>query len=156
LVSSKSEKEKQEQLKMAMKFFENYMDSETTNQEKFLFEEDMKPIPPTLLELYEHDQDMFIDLINNRKKNWGLFDVTKSLDEDFAKALDMISFIVSRFPQSLTEREVYVILMKTSNPKDEGSCIRTNSNWICFSAIYYSEICGISFPVSLNDIDDIS
>jgi len=48
------------------------------------------------------------------------------------------------------------LIQKTSNPKDEGSCIRTNSNWICFSAIYYSEICGISFPVSLNDIDDIS
>jgi hypothetical protein len=101
-----------------MKFFENYMDSESTTQEKYTFEEDMKPTPPTLLELYEHDQDMFIDLIQNRKKNWGLFDITKSLDEDFAKALDMISFIVWRFPQSLTEREVYFILMKTSNPKD--------------------------------------
>jgi hypothetical protein len=101
-----------------MKFFENYMESESTGQQNHFFEEDMQPTPPTLLELYEHDQDMFINLIKNRKKNWGLFDITKSLDEDFTKALDMISFIVSRFPQSITEREVYFILMKTSNPND--------------------------------------
>jgi hypothetical protein len=103
-----------------MKFFENYMESETTTQ-KHLFEEDMQAVPPTLLELYEHDQDMFIDVIHNRKKNCGgIYDVSKSLDEDSYKALDMISFIVSKFPQSLTEREIYLILMKTSNPQDSA------------------------------------
>lgn len=78
----------------------------------------MSPAMPSLLELYEHEPDMFIDMIKNRKKNWSLFDITKSLEEDFGKALDMISFIVSRFPQSLTEREAYFILMKTSNPEE--------------------------------------
>jgi hypothetical protein len=103
---------------MTAKFFETSMDYESTSQKGNLYEEEMAPIPPTLLELYEHDQETFINLIMNRKKHWGLLDVTKSLDEDFTKALDMISYIVSRFPQSLTEREVYFILMKTSNPKE--------------------------------------
>jgi hypothetical protein len=84
------------------------------------YEEPMPPAMPSLLELYEHDTDMFLDLLKNRKNNWGLVDVTMSLDEDYTKAIDMISFIVSRFPQSLTEREIYHILMKTSNPEDSS------------------------------------
>jgi hypothetical protein len=102
---------------MTMKFFENYMDFEATTP-NHLIEESMLP---SLLELYEHDQDMFIDLISNRKKHCGLFDVTKSLDEkNTPKALDMICFIVSKYPESLTERENFIILMRTSSilPKD--------------------------------------
>jgi hypothetical protein len=83
-----------------------------------IHEEPMLSVMPTLLELYEKDPDMFVKLIENRKKHWGLFDVGKSLDEDYIKALDMISYILSRFPKSLTEREIYYILMRTSNPKD--------------------------------------
>ena len=101
-----------------MKFFENYMESETTTSQPY--EEEMDPAPPTLLELYEHDQDMFIDLIRNRKKNLGIYDVSKSLDEDYTKALDMISFIVSKYPKSLSEREIYLILIKTSNTEESS------------------------------------
>jgi hypothetical protein len=80
-----------------------------------LFDEEM---PPTLLTLYENDPAIFMDILLNRKKNTGLFDVSKSLDEDFVKALDMISFIVSRHPKFLNEREVYHILMRTYNPEE--------------------------------------
>jgi hypothetical protein len=83
------------------------------------FDEEM---PPTLLTLYENDPAIFMDIILNRK-NAGLFDVSKSLDEDFGKALDMISFIVSRHPTFLNEREVYHILMKTSNPEESQTIL---------------------------------
>lgn len=81
--------------------------------------EEMMPSPtPTLLELYEHDNDMFMDLIMDRKNNLGLFDISKSLEENYTKSLDMITFIVSNFPKSLSEREIYLIVMRASNPQD--------------------------------------
>ena len=39
---------------------------------------------------------------------------------------------------------------------NENSCIRTNSNWILISAIYYSRLCGFEVDISLNDLDEIS
>ena len=41
------------------------------------------------------------------------------------------------------------------NEKDENSCIRTNSNWILMSGIYYSELCGFKINISLADLDEI-
>lgn len=80
----------------------------------------------TLLELYEHDNDMFMDLIMDRKNNLGLFDISKSLEENYTKSLDMITFIVSNFPKSLTEREIYLILMRASNPQDCPTILSTD------------------------------
>jgi hypothetical protein len=72
---------------------------------------------PSLLEVYENDPAIFMDMLLGRKKNYLLFDVSSSLDENYSKALDMISFIVSRHPKCLSEREAYLILLRTSNPE---------------------------------------
>jgi hypothetical protein len=73
-------------------------------------EEEMPDVIPTILELFLGDQDMFISLIKERK-NTNLFDISKSLEENHTKALDMISFIIKNYPKSITEREAYKILM---------------------------------------------
>jgi len=75
-------------------------------------------MPPSLLEVYENDPAIFMDMLLGRKKNYLLFDVSSSLDENYSKSLDMISFIVSRYPKCLSEREAYHILMRTSNPEE--------------------------------------
>jgi hypothetical protein len=75
---------------------------------------------PTLLNLYENEPAIFIEQLLGRKKNYLLFDVSTSLDENFGKALDMIDFIVARYPSCLSEREAHHILLRTSEvfPKE--------------------------------------
>ncbi len=36
-----------------------------------------------------------------------------------------------------------------------SSCIRTSSNWICCSSIYYGRLFGCEFNLSLNNLEDI-
>jgi hypothetical protein len=92
--------------------------TQTNDEEEIpVFEEEM---PPTLLNLYENEPTIFMDMLLGRKKhkNYLSFDVSSCLDENFGKALDMIAFIVSRHPECLSEREAYHILLRTSNPEE--------------------------------------
>jgi hypothetical protein len=65
----------------------------------------------SLIELYEQSSDSFVNVIKNRKEYPGLFDVSQILKEDYMKGIDIISFILKKYPKSLTDREVYIILM---------------------------------------------
>ena len=47
------------------------------------------------------------------------------------------------------------VIENIKNTSNETSCLRTNSNWILISGIYYSEICGFKNNISIQDIRDI-
>lgn len=44
---------------------------------------------------------------------------------------------------------------RSGDKKDETSCIRTNSNWIIFTAAWYSYIFGFPVPFRFDQLDDI-
>jgi len=53
-------------------------------------------------------------------------------------------------------RKLIDCIRNLKNTSDMSSCIRTNSNWILISSIYYGELCGFKNTISINDIDSIA
>ena len=52
-------------------------------------------------------------------------------------------------------KKLIEFIRNIKNTNDQNSCIRTGSNWILISSIYYAELCGFKNSVSINEIDDI-